>query len=384
MIKLTTNSIDYSDRRDLCEWIKTDPQLTQGPKVKEAEEAFAKWIGKKYAVMTSSGSASNLILAYALKITTGIKKVIVPTLSWATTVSPWIQFDFEILFCDTDKRTLGMEPKHLEILMKANPGSIVFAVDVLGFPNDYEKISELCLKYGCPLFIDSCETMGSEINGHKSGNYGVAATYSSFFSHIINSIEGGMITTDDFDLYETLKSLRAHGWSRDLSKETRESLKSKFKISDFNEAFTFYLPGFNVRSTEINAWLFLRQMEKIDGYCETREYNFRVYQSLIKNSFWKIEPLGEKIVNFAYPIIHPKRDKIIEALKANDIECRPLLAGSIASMPMTAHANYSENNLKDIYFGKCIHSYGLYLPNHQDITANDIEKIASIVNEFTA
>ncbi len=193
-----------------------------------------------------------------------------------------------------------------------------------------------------------------------------------------STIEGGMVTTDDYQLYSILKSIRAHGWNRDLDEHFKSELRGKSEIDEFKDLYTFYYPGFNLRSTDLQAFIGINQMEKIDMVVNIRRYNYYYYNELIKNDYWKITDfLNTYISNFAYPIIHPNRDKIVEELKKGNVECRPLICGSIGKQPFWIK-KYGKTNLP---FADVVDKYGLYVPNHPEMGLKEVEYICNIINK---
>ena len=381
-IKLAEETIDKKDISALIEWLQTEPQLTKGPLTQEFEQKWSQWLGVKYSVFVNSGSSANLIALYSL-ITTGQlknKKIILPAVSWATTVSPAIQFGLTPFLCDCNKSNLGLDIDHLEKLFKKEKPSALFIVHVLGFPNDMDRITELCKTYSVKLIEDSCESIGSTFNNTKTGCFGDLSTFSFFFGHHMSTIEGGMVCTNDRDLYALLLSLRSHGWDRDLPADIQRKWRKTSKVSDFRALYTFYHPGFNLRPTEPQAFLGIRQLSKIDKIITKREENFRLYHSLIKNKEWKINPRNAgQISNFAYPIITSHLNKLTTKLMENKIQCRPLVCGSINKQPFWTKRYPSQHTPTADW----IHDYGLYLPNHPQLSKNDIEFTSSIVNQVT-
>jgi CDP-6-deoxy-D-xylo-4-hexulose-3-dehydrase len=376
-IKLVKDTITHSEIDQLCDWLKTYPQLTKGKLTEEFEAKWSEWLGVKYSVFVNSGSSANLAMIYALKVSKKLKnnKIILPCVSWVTTVSPVIQFGMEPILCETDKETLGLDVEYFEQLCKEHNPSCVVLVHVLGFPNKMKEIQEICKKYDVILLEDSCESVGSLYDGKQTGTFGLMSSFSTYFGHHFSTIEGGFVCTDDFELYEILKSIRSHGWSRDLSPETKQKLQAENGIDDFRNFYTFYYPGFNLRATDVQAFLGINQLKTLHDKNEKRYTNFVVYDSLIKNDYWKINYNGF-ISNFAYPIIHPNKNKIAQKLKEGNVECRPLICGSMSRQPFF----YKEYGSKDYHFSDIIHDNGLYLPNNPDMTQDDINYIANIVN----
>lgn len=376
-IKLVKDTISHQEIDHLCDWLKTYPQLTKGKLTEEFEQQWSNWLGVKHSVFVNSGSSANLAMLYALKVSGRLKnnKVIVPCVSWVTTVSPVIQFGMHAILCDTDKETLGLDVDYFEKLCKEHNPACVIIVHVLGFPNKMNEILEICNKYGVILLEDSCESVGSEYSGKQTGTFGLMSSFSTYFGHHFSTIEGGFICTNDFELYEILKSIRSHGWSRDLSDKTKTILQTENGIDDFRNFYTFYYPGFNLRATDVQAFLGINQLKTLKEKNSKRYKNLKSYDSLIQNNYWKIKFNGF-ISNFAYPIIHPKKNIIAKNLQNQNVECRPLICGSMSRQPFF----YKQYGFKEYAFSDIIHDNGLYLPNNPDITEDEIKYIANIVN----
>jgi len=193
-----------------------------------------------------------------------------------------------------------------------------------------------------------------------------------------STIEGGMISTDDDEMFNILKSIRAHGWDRDLDEPFKSNLRNKYGVNEFKDLYTFYYPGFNLRSTDLQAFIGLLQMDKIDEIVTNRNVNFNLYHENIKNDYWKINPTENSFVsNFAYPIITPKIDELVKTLKENNIETRPLICGSIRNQPfwIDLYSDFLEHRFSDD-----IDEYGLYLPNNHQLTEEEVLYVCDIVN----
>jgi len=376
-IKLVKDTISNKEIDELCSWLSTYPQLTKGKMTEQFEQEWSNWLGVKYSVFVNSGSSANLGMFYALKESRRLRNniVVAPCVSWVTTVSPIIQLGFDLILCDTDKETLGLDIEQLEHICKAYKPACLILVHVLGIPNKMKEIADICKKYDVILLEDSCESVGSLYGGDKTGTFGVMSSFSTYFGHHFSTIEGGLISTNDFELYEILKSIRSHGWSRDLCKDTQEKLKKENNVDDFRNLYTFYYPGFNLRSTDLQAFLGINQLKTLDIKNQKRYENLLKYHSLIKNSYWKVS-FTEFISNFAYPIIHPKKNIVVENLKNAQVECRPLVCGSMSRQPFY-YKRYGE---KIYSFSDIVHDYGVYLPNNPDMTSQEIEYICEIVN----
>jgi len=378
MISLVTDTIDMSDISELISWLKTNPRLTKGKKTKDFENEWSKYIGCKYSLFVNSGSSANLLISYAYKKLSDLDKpkVVVPAVAWSTTISPFIQFGFDVVLCDIDLENLNIDLIKLEEIFKKENPDVLMLVNILGFTTDMDSLIELCNKYNVKILEDSCETLGTSYKGIKTGNFGMMSSFSMYFGHHISTIEGGMICTNDKNIYDLLLMLRSHGWDRDLDNNKKEELKNKFGISDFKSMYSFYVESFNLRSTDLQAVIGLGQLKKLDDICNVRKNNFDIYQSNLKNNYWKINPrYNDFVSNFAYPIIHPKKDNIIKCLNENGIDYRPLVCGSLGNQPFSK--NIKKYNLTN---SDIVDEYGLYVPNHHGISKKDVIKICDIIN----
>jgi CDP-6-deoxy-D-xylo-4-hexulose-3-dehydrase len=379
MITLVKDTIDNKDIDRLIDWLKTYPRLTKGPVTLELEQKWSKWLGRKYSIFCNSGSSANLLMLSALKESKYMRnnKVVVPSVAWATDLAPVMQLGFEPIIVDSNMDDLSVDLEHLEKIFRDEKPSTLMFVSVLGLVPDMDKIMDLCVRYGVTLLEDTCESMGCEYKGKKLGTFGMMSTFSTYFGHHISTIEGGFISTDDFQLYELLLSLRSHGWDRDLSKDTRKHLQNEWNISEFDAMYTFYYPGYNLRSTDLQAYIGLSQIDKLDVWGLKRAANFNIYQREIKNDYWKVKPQKDSFIsNFAYPVIHPNRDKIVKKLQENNIEVRPMICGSMGTQPFYIK-EYCKLEFPNV---SVIDKFGFYVPNHPQLTQKELDKIIDIVN----
>ena len=378
MIRLAENTITHEELLALSEWIPNSPQLTKGPLVIEFEKKFASFTGTKHCVMVNSGSSANLLMAYSLLEGNYLKnkKVVVPAISWITTLSPFLQFGFDVLLCDSNKVNLGLDTQKLEeIFIKEKPALLIL-VHVLAHLNDMEEINRLCEKYDVVLIEDACEALGtSDVNGKKAGNLSLAGSFSFYYGHHISTIEGGAVTTNDTKLYNLMLSIRSHGWSRDVDSNFKEEWKKEFNIDDVREFYTFYYPGFNLRSTDLNAFIGISQLDKMDEIIKVRENNYNFYNKFLEGKYWKQESKFSELSSFAYGTIVENRMEVFNHLKKNNIEVRPLICGSMGKQPFWIK-KYGHTPLE---VADVIHDYGLYLPNHLYL---DEEKIKFVCDKF--
>jgi CDP-6-deoxy-D-xylo-4-hexulose-3-dehydrase len=381
MIKLVSDTIDKHDVNSLIEWLSQDeiPRLTKGELTIELENKWASKIGSKYSVFVNSGSSSILLTLAALKHSGRLKnnKVVVPSLSWATDLSSPILLGLESILCDCNLIDLSCDLDHLEEIFKnESPGALIL-VSVLGLVPDMDKVVGLCKQYDVLLLEDVCESMGSKYKEKYLGTFGLASFFSMYFGHHLSTIEGGFINTDDEEFYYTLLMMRSHGWARDLPTHKQTEYKEKYNLTDFENLYNFYLPGMNLRSTDLQAYIGLRAIDKLDNFSQIRNSNFNYYISHIKNNELDLHLNTDNFIsNFAMPILSKNRDSIVENLIKNNIECRPLIAGNLANKPFW-YENFTKPELKNC---ELLDQYGFYIPNHQDLTIDNLNKIIKIIN----
>jgi len=381
MIKLVSDTINKDDINSLIEWLSQTeiPRLTKGDLTWELESKWAKKIGTKYSVYVNSGSSAILLALAALLESNKIKnkKIIVPSLSWATDVSSPILLGMEPIMCDCNLTDLSCDLNHLEELFKTHSPSSMILVSPLGLIPEMDKVLSLCEKYEVILFEDVCESMGSKFQGKYLGSFGFASFFSMYFGHHLSTIEGGFINTNDEDFYHLLLMMRSHGWDRDLPKKKQEELRKKYKVSEFDSLYNFYVPGFNLRSTDLQAFIGLRSIDKLDDYSKVRNLNFKSYNEFITiNELDITEKEGDFVSNFALPIVSKNKKEIINNLISNGIEVRPLIAGDMSKKPMWYE------RFGHVYLPNCekINEFGFYVPNHQDLTIEQIKFISNIIN----
>ena len=383
MIKLVSDTIDKNDINSLVEWLSQDeiPRLTKGPLTIELEQKWAKKMRSKYSVFVNSGSSAILLTLAALKYHSKLKNntIIVPGLSWATDVSSPMLLGYDTYMCDCNLEDLSCDLNHLEELFQLHSPSAFILVSPLGLVPNMDKIVLLCEQYNVLLLEDVCESMGSKYDDAYLGSFGMASFYSMYFGHHLSTIEGGFINTDDEELYHLLLMMRSHGWDRDLPEQIQKQLREEFQTSDFDSLYNFYVPGMNVRSTDLQAFIGLRAIDKLDNYSHKRRNNFHHYNNEIKNNILKLEEKQDDFISsFAIPIVHKKRNDIVKELQDNNIEVRPLIAGNMATKPMW----YNENNIPSLPNCELVNEFGFYVPNHQDLTKDNINKITSIINKY--
>lgn len=345
--ELLRSTFSKEERRAMLEVIKSD-MFTMGRHVREFEEQFAKYFGAKYAVMVNSGSSANLIATAALfyRKKNPLKRgdeVIVPNISWSTTFYPLYQYGLKMKFVDVDLHTLNMDVNELKKAITKKTKMVV-AVSILGNPCRFDEITKICDKNNIMLFEDNCESLGAKFNGRYTGTFGIINTFSTFFSHHISTMEGGLILTDDKELCCLSKSLRTHGWTRGL--EDGCGLYKK-KYDDFFEAYRFILPGYNVRPGELQGAIGKIQLQKLDGYLKIRRENAKHFRKLFEKDerFIIQKETGESSWFSFTMIVNPEsglsRDKVLEKLKKANIEHRIITGGCMLRHDVVKYFDYT-------------------------------------------
>lgn len=380
MIKLVNDTIDKDDINSLVDWLKQEdtPQLTKGNLTRELQEKWARKIGTKYSIFVNSGSSAIFLTLSALQQLGRLKnnKIVVPSLSWHTDVSSPMILGMDVILCDCNLQDLSCDLEHLEQIFKEQNPSSMILVSVLGLVPNMDKILELCKKYDVLLLEDNCESAGSKFKQQYLGNFGLASFYSFYYGHHLSTIEGGFINTNDEELNEMLLSIRNHGWDRDNSLDFKNKLKNEWNISDFDSLYTFYFMGFNFRATDLQAFIGLKQIDKLEKFSDIRYKNYKQYLELIKNNNLNLSS-ENYVSNFAFPVVSKNRDNIVSILKQNNIECRPLIAGSMGLQPFWIK-KYGITNLKNC---DLIHKNGIYIPNNQNLTEKEINFISNLINQ---
>jgi CDP-6-deoxy-D-xylo-4-hexulose-3-dehydrase len=384
-VKLVSDTIDKADVKSLVEWLDSPgmdiPQLTKGPITPIFENKFSDWLGTKHSVFVNSGSSAILAGLAALKYGNKLKndKIIVPDLSWATDVSSPLLLGLNPILIDANEEDLSVDLDRLEWIFKSNNPAAFILVSVLGLVPDMDRIVELCETYDVLLIEDVCESMGSEYKGKKLGTFGIMSFFSMYYGHHISTIEGGMISTNYEEINELLLMTRSHGWDRDLNQNAKDVLRSVNKVDDFSAQFAFYIPGMNVRATDLQAVLGLRQVDKIDKFSKIRNRNFKLYQELLdeEDSLLDIKDREDCFISsFCYPIVSYDRDAIVKRLRDNGVECRPLIAGSMTMSPMWRKFGTGHTNIP---VSTRINQYGFYVPNHQGMDEEDVRNIVKLI-----
>lgn len=390
MIKLIKSSFykEQETKAALADFIMTAEIFSMGKQCKEYEQSFAKKQSRKHGVFVSSGSMANLVLLQALLnkglIKTG-DKVGVSALTWATNIMPVIQLGLLPVVIDCEIANLNISSAGLKKVLEKHSLKALFITHVLGFSADISGIAALCEANGVLLLEDTCESLGSKVNDKLLGNFGIGSTFSSYVGHHFSTIEGGMICVDDDELYEALVMARAHGWNRNLSKERQAEMREKHNIDVFYNKYTFYDLAYNARPTEIQGFIGNLVLPYWDEIVGRREENFKKFHAAtLKNQ--DIIPLELEhmslVSNFSMPVVF-KTKKLFnsyrEKFEKNDVEIRPIIAGDMTQQPFFRKYVSEYDPCRNARF---VHENGFYFGNNPDMTAEEVEKLCSLVSKL--
>lgn len=382
--ELANNSWGPEEYEAITKVITSD-QFTMKDQTTAFEKEFADYHKKKYGIMVNSGSSANLISVASLFFTKNnpLKRgdeVIVPAISWSTTYHPLQQYGLKLRFVDVDLYTLNIDVTKLEEALTPQTRMIV-AVSILGNPAELDKMRKFADKHNLYFLEDNCESLDASLNGEKTGTFGDLGTSSFFFSHHISTIEGGMIVTDDIEYYHLARSLRAHGWTRDLPENSPIFEKGD---NDLFEAYRFILPGYNVRPQEINAAIGREQLKKLPALTEKRRQNWRLFQQLIgDDDRFIIQQENGKSSAFSFTIIlNPDmpldRKKIFNALEDANIKFRIITGGCFLRHDVIKYYDYEI--IGDLKNAMTAHDRGFFVGNHPFDLREQLTKLHQVLD----
>jgi len=360
-------------------------RFTMGEEVRRYERAFAEKLGVRHALMLSSGSAANLVGVAALFYRTKNPlergdEVIVPAISWATTYSPLQQYGLRLIFLDIDLGTLNMDVSRLEEALTSRTRMVV-GVSILGNPAELDVLRDFCDRHGLILFEDNCESMGARLNGRYTGTFGDLGTFSSFFSHQIATIEGGMLVTEDTELYHLALSMRAHGWTRDLP---ADSPLFERRADDFFEAYRFILPGYNARPLELSGAVGIEQLSKLDRMIAVRRTNADHFKDLFADDprFMIPRENGESSW-FSFPIVlspdaSVDRTQVMAEMRSANIEFRIVTGGCFPRHDVIRHFDYEI--LGDLANANIVHDRGFFVGNHPRDIRGELDHLRVVLD----
>lgn len=366
---LANSSWDHEEIEAIQEVIASGI-YSMGSRVSKFEAEFANFCSSKYCVMVNSGSSANLLMIAALRYREEAPllpgdEVIVPAVSWSTTYYPLYQYGLKLKFVDIDSNTLNFDLDQLKSAVTSRTRAIL-AVNLLGNPNDFAELNSIIEGRDIILLEDNCESMGALFEGKQAGTFGLMGTFSAFFSHHISTMEGGMIVTDDEELYHIMLSLRAHGWTRNLPKHNR--VTSEKSDDDFTESFRFVLPGYNLRPLEMSGAIGSVQLKKLPLMIQQRRNNATKFVSIMAEfPYIRIQKEVGASSWFGFSMIIADdapfdRQALVSALKKNEVAVRPIVAGNFAKNEVLRWFDYdvagSLENAEEV------DRAGLFIGNH--------------------
>lgn len=358
-------------------------RFTMGKEVETFEKEFAKKVGSRYAVMSNSGSSANLLaiaaLVYSGKLSKG-DEILVPAVSWSTTFFPIQQHGLKLRFVDIDNETLNIDVNKIENAITPDTKAI-FTVNLLGNPCDFNALIDICTRRDLILIEDNCESLGGEYQGKQLGTFGIMGTYSTFYSHHLCTMEGGLTVTDDEEMYHYLLSIRAHGWTRNLPNDSKIYTKDK---DPFYESFNFIMPGYNLRPLEMEAAIGLEQIKKMDRIIEQRRMNAKYFvERLSEIKGIRAQKEIEKSSWFGFGMIveggKEKRSAIIDALRRYNIEVRPIVAGNFTRNVAIKYLDYSIH--EELINADLIHDCGFFVGNHSKCNRQEVDMLIDALKE---
>lgn len=390
-------------------FLNSKNRWTIGAKVKEFEETFAKYLGVKYVVATSSGSTANSIISHYHKdknikeFNRGKKQVIFNGISWATNVNPWIRDGFEPVFLDINLEDFSLDYNKLEQYLEKNHKKVscVFCTALIGYAPNITLLEEICLKYNVKLMFDFCEsTLSGYLNKFENGYQFTniskkhTSSHSFYVGHLLCGCEMGCIATNCEIEYQNFLMYRNHGLIRviknldNVSNPIFSSLQNKLT----DEAFTFAVVGNNYRPTEINAYTALLDIKRVDDYVKRRQFLFQLfYDNLNKYKFYlpSIYKYGYDNVHFCLPIIinpgygdHKKKLTLSvlckEYCNQNLIERRPIISQTF--LRQKCYQQYGDyRELKNCEY---LTKYGFYVGLNQKVKEQQILDLTAAINKL--
>jgi CDP-6-deoxy-D-xylo-4-hexulose-3-dehydrase len=381
---LMGETITLSDRLKLAYFVLTTKKFTSGEKLKTFEQEWSRWLGAKHSLYVSSGSTANFLLVAAVKELYGLKhgdKVLLPACTWVTNVGPILQLGFEPVFCDVNLQNFSFDIEDAKkIAKKHNDIKLIFVTHLLGFSASNEALKEI---FPDALIIDDiCESHGcTDKNGIKRGSDSLGATFSFYFGHHMSTIEGGMISTNNTDLYDIMKMKRSHG----LARESTRFDKYANENPGIDRQFLFITDGYNFRNHEVGAVLGLSQLARLDSMIERRKKNYKRFTEILAqypNLFYQLS-YDDSNSSFCLPFIC-KTDTIMQNMKnvfkEHGIEYRPVVSGNLMKQPFLKDyklAVEKERNTVDI-----IHEQGVYVGNNHFVSDDDMDFLQEIIRNI--
>ena len=384
---LMHNNFSKEDIKSVIRFLRQNKNvvLTQSKKVREFEKKWSKWLGTKYSVFVNSGSSANLITLQALKIIHGEGEIIVPTLTWISDISSVLQNNFKPVFVDINPRTLSMDED--QVIKKINKKTkAVFISHIQGFNGLTSKFLNFLKKKKVILIEDVCESHGAKFKNKKLGTYGLASNFSFYYAHHMSTIEGGMVSTNNKEFYETVRILRSHGMLRENDNKKNEKKIIK-KYPQLSPKFIFLYPAYNLRNNEISAVIGINQLKRLDKNNRIRIRNLEFFLKNINSKIFKTDFELKGSCNYAFPLILKNKDfnlrsNLEKQMLKYGIEFRRGNAGGGNQLRQPYLKNYTKKiKLSNFSEVDHIHFFGYYIGNYPTLKKSKILKICKILNE---
>ena len=387
--KLMVNNISINDNKSVIKFLKTNPILTNNKKVKIFEEMWSKWLGVKYSVFVNSGSSANLVSISYLRTLYSSGEIIVPTLTWVSDITSILYSNFKPVFVDINLETLSLDDSNLEKVINKKTRAI-FITHLLGLNGLTDKILKLVKKYKIYLIEDVCESHGAKFRNKKLGSFGDISNFSFYYAHHMSTIEGGMVCTNKKNIYEKIRIMRGHGLLRESTDKNLKIKKIK-EFKDLNKEFLFLHPGYNLRSTEINAVYGISQIKNLDKNNQKRIANFKFFLKNLDDEKYVTNFNINGSCNYAFIILFNKkyrnlkfRENFESTLNKNNIEHRRGLSGG-GDQTRQPYLRYFKNKYR--IYGKLkntdiVHNYGFYIGNYPSLKKSKILKICKLLNSI--
>ena len=382
---LMKNNLARQDLDAVIELLRQeDPILTHSRNVRAFEEEWSAWIGMPYSVYLNSGASANLLTLAAIRETRGSGEIVVAPLGWVSDVAAVLQNGFQPVLADINPRTLGMDTRQI-IDRLSDRTRAVLLTHVLGFNALTDELLAELARRGIPLIEDTCESYGGTFHGRKLGSFGLASNFSFYYAHHMTTIEGGMISTADPELYQVLRMLRSHGMVREA---TSPELRERYcrEHSDLSPDFIFAFPGYNVRPTEIGAVIGRSQLKRLDENNRCRVRNFELFLAELDPEHYFTDFATEGSCNYAFVLVlrRPDQrlcDRVMAALRAGGVEFRRGTAGGGNQLRQP----YLRRVLGDHDPAKYpavehIHFFGFYIGNYPELPEQKIRALAALLN----
>lgn len=381
---LMKNNITRADLDAVIEYLsQDDPVLTHSKQVQAFEQEWSDWLGVKYSVFVNSGASANLLTMAALKEVYGSGEVIVPPLTWVSDIAAVLQNGFTPVFVDIDRRTLGMD--NAQVLEKLTPNTrAVFITHVMGYNALTQALLDELEQRNIPLIEDVCEAHGATFRGRKLGTFGLMSNFSFYYAHHMSTIEGGMVCTNDHNLYEIVRMLRSHGMVREA---TSDELKCSYvkRYPDLNPDFIFAFPAYNVRPTEISAVIGRSQLKRLDENNKIRARNLELFLSHLDPGKYQTDFATEGSCNYAFTLVLKEPDRVLRnnverALRQYGVEFRRGTSGGGNQLRQPYLRKILGDEYRNYPLVEHIHFYGWYIGNYPGLEEEKILALCSILN----